>query len=217
MRRYSRISLVILLLPAFAAAQGDREGYWDAGFHVANHSSLSLSGFGGASMQVDGDTGYGFSGAYNFTDHIALGLDASWRRPNYVATFVPNGPGPTRIIGARMDVSRVHFKGIFYFLESRITPFIELGVGWTNIDSNILQRPPITGCWWDPWWGLICQNVYSTYTETKTSYGGAVGIRWDTRGNVALRGSIGVLEIDRARGVQNSSVDTTQLELVWRF
>lgn len=216
--RFSRLFLcVIPLLPLAATAQTERAGNWEAGFHVADYSSLSLSGFRGAAMQVEGSLAYGFSGAYNFTDRIALGLDATWRNPDYRATFAPDGPGPLRILNATMDVARIHFKGIYYFLDSNVTPFVEAGYGWTRIDSNILDGPPITGCWWDPWWGLFCQTSYSTYAETEPSWGAALGIRWDTRGDIALRGSIGSHTIDRGRGVDNTSVDTTQLEVVWRF
>jgi hypothetical protein len=217
MSRLVKILLICALLPAGVSAQGDRARDWDAGFHVNGNSSLSTSGFGGASMQVESDVGWGFSGAYNFTDRFALGLDASWRRPNYRADFVPQAGGPVRVINTRMDVSRIQFKGIFYFLESSLTPFVEVGFGWARIDSNILERPPIVGCWWDPWWGLICDSFFTTFTETRPTYGAAVGVRWDSRGDIAVRGSIGALNIDRARGVDNSNVSVAQVELLWRF
>ena len=209
--------VVLLFAPVVAMSQSNRERDWEAGFHVGNYSSLSLAGFGGALMQVENSLGYGFSGAYNFTDQLALGLDASWRSPKYRATFVPDGPGATRFVNATMDVARIHFKGIYYFLDSRLTPFIEVGYGWTRIDSNILDRPPITGCWWDPWWGYICDTTFSTYVETKSTYGGAIGIRWDSRSDIAIRGSFGSLNIDRGQGVDNSSVNTTQVDVIWRF
>lgn len=215
MRISSQLFCVVLLLPTVAAAQYERARTWDAGFHLADYSSLSLSGFRGAAMQVESNLGYGVSGTYNFSNHIALGIDASWRSPDYRATFVPDGPGPSRTVNASMDVARIHFKGIFYFLESNLTPFVEVGYGWTRIDSNIIERPVVTGCWWDPWWGYICRTSYTTYAETRSSYGAAVGIRWDSRGNIGLRGSVGSLKIDR--GVDDSSVDTTQLEVIWRF
>lgn len=207
----------ILLLPLVATAQTERAGNWEAGFHVAAYSSLSLSGFRGAAMEVESSLAYGFSGAYNFTDRIAVGMDATWRSPDYRATFAPDGPGAFSVLNATMDVARIQFKGIYYFLDSNVTPFVEAGYGWTRIDSNIIEGPPITGCWWDPWWGFICQTSYNTYAETEPTWGGAFGIRWDTRGDIALRGSIGSLTLDRGRGVDNSSVDTMQLEVVWRF
>lgn len=217
MSRSSQFFCILLLLSSGVMAQGERAGDWEAGFHVADTASLSLFGFGGVSMQVESSLGYGFSGAYNFSDHFALGLDASWRSPDYRARFVPDGPGPTRVVNATMDVARIHLKAIYYILESSVTPFVEVGYGWTRIDSNIVDRPPITGCWWDPWWGYLCQTSYTTYTETKPTYGAAVGVRWDLSGDLALRGSIGSLKIDRGRSVDNSSVNNTQFDVVWRF
>jgi hypothetical protein len=207
----------VLLLPAVAMSQGERARDWEAGFHFTDFSSLSLAGFRGASLQVEGSTGYGFAGAYNFTNRMAVGVEANWRSPSYRAAFVPESGGPERSLNAKMDVARIHFKGTYYFLESRFTPFVEVGYGWTRIDSNIVEGPPITGCWWDPWWGFICRTSYTTYAETEPSYGGALGVRWDTGGDISLRGSVGTLTIDRARGVDNSSVDTAQFEVIWRF
>jgi hypothetical protein len=205
------------LLPATAMGQGERARDWETGFHVAAHSSLALFGFGGASMQVDNSFAYGFSGAYNFTDRLALGTDLSWSQPDYRARIVPDGPTSVQIINATMDMARIHVKGIFYFLDSNLSPFIEVGYGWTRIDSNIVEGPGPTECWWDPWWGYICQRTYRTFTETKPTYGGAFGIRWDTRTEVSLRGSIGSLKIDRGLAVDDSSMDTTQVEVLWRF
>lgn len=216
-RSHGWLLSALLLLPLLAQGQSGRDRAWEGGFHLADYSSLSLSGFRGAAMEVEDSIGYGLSGGYNFTDHWALGVELSWRSPDYRATFVPDGPGPARVINATMDVARIQFKGIYYFLESDLTPFVELGYGWARIDSNILDRPPITGCWWDPWWGFICQTSYSTYTETKPTYSGAIGIRWDLRNSISLRGSVGVLNIDRARGVDNSEVKTAQFEVLWRY
>jgi opacity protein-like surface antigen len=215
--KYFGFLLCVTLLPSLANAQTQRARDWDAGFHIADYSSLSLTGFRGASMEVESSLGYGLSGAYNISNHVAVGADLSWRSPDYRATFVPDQPGPTQVLNATMDVARIYFKGIYYFLESNLTPFVEIGYGWTQIDSNILDRPPITGCWWDPWWGYICQTSFSTYTETKSTYGVAIGVRWDTRSNIALRGGIGSINVDRAKGVDNSNVETLQLEVLWRF
>lgn len=215
MKKFRGVISVFLVLPAIAAAQGDRTGAWEAGFHVADYSALALTGFRGASMQVKGDTGYGFSGAYNFSERFALGMDLSWRSPKYRATFVPDGPGPAQVINATMDVARIHIKGIYYFLDSNLTPFVEVGYGWTRIDSNILERPPITGCWWDPWWGYICATSWSTFETTEFTYNLGLGMRWDINPALFTRGTITREWISVDSGTLEFDTLNLELGLMW--
>jgi opacity protein-like surface antigen len=196
---------------------GGRAGTWEAGFHVVDMSAVSLDGIAGSFLDVDDDIGYGFTGAYNFTNRFAVMLDVNWAKPDYTATFVPDGPGSRATISTNLDVVTIQAKGVFHLLEDDLTPFIEAGVGWTNVDSNIIEGPPITGCWWDPWWGYICESFYETYSETRTSYSAGFGIRWDMSSDLALRGSVGILEVDTGHDTEDARVDTVQFDFAWRF
>jgi hypothetical protein len=220
MRHRLIISLLTVLFcsaQTYAQSYGGRAGTWDAGFHVMDASSLSLGGSSGSSLDVSGDIGYGFTGGYNFTNRFAVMLDVNWLKPNYQATFVPDGGTAPQSVRARLDVATIHARGVYYFLDGDVTPFVETGIGWTNVDSNIIDSPPITGCWWDPWWGYICESFYSTYSETRTSYSLGIGVRWDISRDLMMRGSVGTFEIDTARQTQDASVDTIQIDFGWRF
>jgi len=210
------IFCVLVGVSGVAFAQ-DRAGTWDVGFQVIDMSSELLTGSQGSSLDVDDEIGYGFTGAYNFTNRFAVGLDLNWASPDYTATRILEGTGQSNTIRAELDVVTIQAKGIFYFLEGDITPFVEAGVGWTEVDSNIVDGPPTTGCWWDPWWGYICQSFFDTYSDTRTSYSASVGLRWDLAPEFTLRGSIGLLEIDTDRATEDAEFDTLRVDFAWRF
>jgi len=50
------------------------------------------------------------------------------------------------------------------------------GIGWTWIDTNIPDGPPVGGCWWDPWWGYVCTTTYPTKTKSAFSYQATLGV-----------------------------------------
>ncbi len=147
----SCLSLILcLLLGAGSAASAqmtrDRAKTWEFGALLMGTSSESLDGDAGSGLRVESETGWGFMGGYNFTNRLAVMAELSWVRPRYEATFVPDGGGPLETINARLDVSTFQVKGVFNLLEGHITPFVEGGIGWTRVDSNIISSPPITGC-----------------------------------------------------------------------
>lgn len=210
------ITLALLSAPANAQRSGDRAGTWEAGFHVADASSVHVDGSRGTALDVDSELGYGLTGAYNITNRLAVGLNLNWVAPDYRATFVPDGGGPPQTFDARLDVSTIHAKVIFNLLEGGFTPYVEVGAGWTYIDSNIADGPPTSGCWWDPWWGYVCTSFYDTYSDTQTSYSAALGVRWEISSDFVLRGSYGVVEIN-ADNSENVQLDTLQVDFGWRF
>jgi opacity protein-like surface antigen len=214
------VGLCVCLIAANQAhsqPSSDRAHTWEAGFHVVDMSDATLDGIFGSSLDVDNQIGYGFTGAYNFTNRFALMLDVNWSRPNYRATFVPEGGGNPVTISTKLDVATILAKGVFYLTDGDVAPFVEVGAGWTTLDSNIADGPPITGCWWDPWWGYVCRNYYDTYTETKASYSAGFGVRWDFSDELMMRGSVGALKVDTPRDTENATIDTIQVDFAWRF
>ena len=107
--------------------------------------------------------------------------------------------------------------GVKETLESLDKGLIEAGFGWTKVDSNVADGPPQTGCWWDPWWGYICSNFYSTYSENLTSYSAALGMRWDFNNYSGIRAAYGILELDTSSNTENAQFDMWRVEYAWRF
>jgi opacity protein-like surface antigen len=217
--RLTSLAIALLILPSLASAQAvrDRAGTWEVGLQVVDTSSLTLSGEEGSGLSIGSETGWGISGGYNFTNRLAILGDWTWSKPSYDATFLIEDTGELETLSHSLNINTLHVKGVFYFTEGALAPFIEAGLGWSYLDSNVVDGPPTTGCWWDPWWGYVCQNFFSTYSDTRTSYSGAVGLRWDLRNGMTLRGSYGLLEVDTSSATEDASMDAIKLDLLWRF
>jgi hypothetical protein len=215
-KRIAVLLLTFLSIPAFGQS-GDREGTWDIGVALNNLGSLNIDGQMGSGLQIESEYGWGFWGNYNFSNRLALGFDMNYVRPRYTATIIPENSLTPETVNARMDMWSFQGKGVFNLLEGPITPYIEAGFGWTNVDSNLLSSPPTTGCWWDPWWGYICSSFYSTYGDTLTSFSGAVGLRWDFNNYYTMRAAYGVLDLDTSSGTEDGRFDMWRIEFGWRF
>jgi opacity protein-like surface antigen len=218
MIRSSKLLFVLLLAGAASGAfaqQTYRANNWEASIQLIGTSSEKFNGAGGSSLDVDSDIGLGAGFTYNFSQHLALGFDMLWARPDYKSVFVTE-EGEAVSVKHTMNIFNGQFNGTWNILKGPITPYLQAGLGWTYVDSNVADGPPTTGCWWDPWWGYICRNYYSTYSDTNFSYGVGAGLRWEFGNGMFLKGSYNRLEIDGSNGI-NPNFDTAKLELGWIF
>ena len=103
------------------------------------------------------------------------------------------------------------------FLEGPLSPFVEAGIGWSYFDSNVADGPPVTGCWWHPWWGYICSNFYSTFSSTEFSYGAALGLRYIMRGGMTLKLSVNQYWLDVGNAGGDPELNAARLEVGWSF
>lgn len=216
MRIFSMLVVSLVAASAAWAQSGDRASTFEFGGGLDDMDGVRLNASGGSSLDVDNDLGFSIWGAYNFTDRFALGGEATWSSPKYLATRVLED-GSTDTIGARLDVATLQVKATFYLLDKPLTPFFELGAGWSRIDSNIARGPPVTGCWWDPWWGYICAPYYRTYADTRTSYSTALGLRWEMVPQVHLRASWERFQVNTRSSTENALVDAVRLGVGWTF
>ncbi|NIS88569.1 MAG: outer membrane beta-barrel protein [Woeseiaceae bacterium] len=219
------------LLPAIASAQSfgtsaSGAGYWDFSIGAIYQDSLSVGGKGGtqtatpdtSSLSVDSELGFGLNFSYNFSNHFALGLDIDYINPDYKATIVSEDPqDPAVIIDHELTQWNFRLKGTWNFTDGPLVPFVDFGYAWTNVDSNVADGPPITGCWWHPWWGYICENFYTTFSSTETSWGGGVGLRYDLRGQSYLKLSWNRWELDSGGNSDDLTLESARLEYGWRF
>jgi len=216
--RASLFAVVLATLPGLAFAQGNRAGSWEWSVAAIYQDSASSGADGGSSLKVDGELGLGFGFNYNFTNKLALGADLEWLRPDYSATLISDAvpPQPTTI---RHTLSQFNgrIKGTLTFLSGPLSPYAEAGFGWSYFDSNVIDGPPITGCWWHPWWGYICSNYYSTFDTTEFTYGGAIGLRYIMRGGMTLKLSVNHYWVDIGGAGAEPTLDAARLELGWTF
>lgn len=227
-RNTTRLDLMIGLCAAVwlaagtapAAAQGDREGRWQFYLPVTYVSGDTVDGGGGSTFDVNDDWGWGFGVGYNLNERLMLGFEITWLTAHYRADIeVDNNgnmrPDDTVSLGGTLDASNLQFVGQFNFLESPFTPFIRGNVGSTYVDSNIPSGPTQGVCWWDPWWGYICDTWRPTFDTNELSYGGAIGVRGDVGNAFFLELSYNQLWIDF--DADTPSFDGVRLNLGWMF
>jgi opacity protein-like surface antigen len=192
-----------------------RSGNWETSFGVSLTGSERSDGLNGSSLDVDSGWGIGASVGYNFNDHLALNFDGSWIRADYDAVLDTEDEGLVEI-SHELDVFNGQFNAVYNLLPGAFTPYLQAGIGWTYVDSNVADGPPTTGCWWDPWWGYICSNFYSTYSETNFSWNAGAGLRYDMGNGMFLRGGWQRTHIDGGSGA-DPRFDAFRFELGWLF
>ena len=208
----------MVLVPAVSLAQfnNSRAQSWDFSLGAIYQNGNNSSGEGGSSLDVRNTWGLGFNFTYHFNDHFALGADLDFLRPGFNAVMVSeNDPDDVIRIDHTASQFNGRFKATWNITKGPLVPYVEAGFGWTYIDSNVADGPPTTGCWWHPWWGYICSNFYSTFSSTETTYGGALGLRYELRGNSFLKLSYNHWELDA--GTTSPTIQSARLDYGWRF
>ena len=223
------VAILVLVSPiAFAQSYGGAEGTWDISIGAIYQDSLSAGGEGSdmmaetpdsSSLKIDNELGFGFSFAYNITDHLAVGLDIDWLRPDYKATLVPDDPNESEtVIDHELTQWNWRLKGSYNFTDGPLVPYVDLGYAWTNIDSNVIEGEPITGCWWDPWFGYICRDFYTTFSSTESGWGGGVGLKYFLPGGGSfLRLSWNRWELEAGGSSDDFTLESFRFDYGWRF
>lgn len=212
------IAALAVTMPALAFAQTNRANSWEWSVAAIYQDSASSGAEGGSNLKLDNELGFGLNFGYNFTNKLALSGDFEWLRPDFTATLVEDAPTPTSTtIRHTMSQFNGRIKGTLTFLETPLSPYVEAGIGWSYFDSNVADGPPITGCWWHPWWGYICENFYSTFSSTEFSYGGALGLRYILRGGMTLKLSVNQYWIDVGSAGGDPELNAARLEFGWSF
>ena len=212
-------TIFLFVIPGIAVAQGDRSRSWEWSFAALYQQSKDIGSGGGSTLDIDDAVGLGVNFGYNFSNRLTVGFDFDFISPDYQAVLVDDMvvPAATTVIDHEFSQFNGRFKGTFNLLDGPFQPFVEAGLGWTYIDSNVVDGQPITGCWWHPWWGYICDNFYNTFTETTFTYGAGLGFRYHFRGGTFLKASYNVWELDSLGDISDSSITGARVEFGWGF
>jgi hypothetical protein len=211
------IAILIIAIPAISDAQ-NRARTWEWSIAGLYQDSKNMDGENGSSLRIDGAGGLGFNISYNLTNKFAVGVDLDWLRPDYRAEMVEDVlPPSTVVIDHEFSQFNGRIKGVFNFSEGPLTPYLEGGFGWSYFDSNVADGPPQTGCYWHPYWGYICNNYYSTFTETSFSYGAGLGLRYQMPGGTFVKGSYNVWDLDSLGSAEDSTITGFKVEFGWSF
>jgi len=177
------LSCIIGLFAAIYSADSQakytkRDGKWEASLQFLNSQSVDISGENSSALAIDSDLGWGFSLGYNLNNHLLLNFEFSSVTPDYQATLIEDD-GDTYEVAHKMNLYQSQFNAVYNFMAQQFTPFVQAGAGWSYLDSNISDGPPNSVCWWDPWWGYVCDYYQNTYNDTRFSYNVAAGVRYE--------------------------------------
>jgi len=208
---------------AFRFGPDERAGEWNVALQAVYLAKEGVSGEQGTGLDISDDWGFGFMFGYNFNNYLALGFEMSFLDPRYTYTYLPDDDGdpstpPTgdpETISHKASVFNGIFRGTYNILSGPITPFVDVNLGWRYIDSNVASSPPVTGCWWDPWWGYVCRSFWNTYDDTSFIYGAGLGLRWDINRDMFLRGSWSWNKGDA--GASDPTLEMGRIEIGWRY
>lgn len=174
-------ALVLGLLAEPASAQSSvRAGRWEGYGSLRSLFSESLDFEGGSTIDTDNDLGFALGFGYNFDDHLNVSGEFSWNSVDYDGRLASaDSPGISSAISGQFDAASMAGTVTWHLLDGPLTPYGSATLGYTWIDTNIATGPPVTGCWWDPWFGYICDTFVDTKNEDAFSYGLGIGMRWD--------------------------------------
>jgi len=199
----------------------ERHGTWEVSLLMQQQSGVDVTGEQGSSASIDSELGWGLTIGYNLTANWNFQYKFTLVKPGYQATLVPGTPeDPEEETPApqtfEWDMSKyAHALNATYnFSRGPLTPFLQLGVGYAKLDSNIV-RDVVTGCWWDPWWGYICDSTLRTYESSGFAYNAGLGLRWDFNSALFVRGSYNREWIDTDAGSLDFDTFSLDLGLMW--
>ena len=194
----------------------ERYGNFEVGMHAQYQNGSDLDADGGSSLDIDSSWGWGFGFGWNWTENWHLSYRFSLQKPDYSATIVPEDTAePAQTINYELDKKSHMFDVTYNFLDGSFTPYVQAGLGWTKLDSNIISRPPVTGCWWDPWWGWICVTDWKTFSTTEFTWNVGLGLRWDINQMVYSRASWNREFISVDSGNLDFDTITIEVGLMW--
>jgi opacity protein-like surface antigen len=208
-------ALIMITGVAVADAQ-DRDDRWEFGLGLLFQGGADIEPENGSTVDTDDDFGFQLDAGYNFTDNVAVKFGFQWTGVGYQADGVDEDGDPFGISGS-YDQLALFGDLTYYFGSSALAPYVSAGIGWTWIDTNIPSGPPVTGCWWDPWWGYVCYTTYPTETTNAFSYQASLGLRYEFNYNTYL--DFGYTSQWVALGTTNGTprFDVLSLEIGWMF
>ena len=172
------------------AAHADRDTGWEFGAELIYQDSADFDSSGDSTASLDGDVGIALTFGYRMNERLELTFGLDWNNIDYEAHLVADPPignitsvdveGELEAFTPRVGVN-------FNFLDGPITPYVTGMIGYSFIDTNIPDGPPVSGCYWDPWYGYICGTWQDTRSTEEFMYGAGLGVRWDVNDAWSVR------------------------------
>lgn len=176
----------------FLSGDSFRSKRWEVLLAPQYTLSKNLGFDGGATAKINDTWGFGLQIGYNFNEHWSLAGIFSWSNPDYQAVVQPaaGNSSPARSISGSLQTNTFALGVTYNILAGPLTPYVDTNVGGTYVNTDIAAGPPVSGCYWDPWFGYICGTAQPTKSDTFLSYGIGGGLRWDINKTFLVRGGV---------------------------
>jgi len=194
-----------------------RAGRWEGAVQLRYQDYEPIRFNSAITLNPSSSWGAGFSVGYNLDPYLNLSFEIVGDSADYHGTVQTGSASSSGTVDGSLDNSTGQFNVTYHWFDSAVTPFVSAGLGWTYIDSRIIKSYAGTECWYHPWYGTVCDDVYKTYNDTMFSYNAALGIRWDLSDNIFMRGSVGRQWIYMDATSSHPAIDFGRLELGMMF
>lgn len=156
---------------------GERAGHWDASFMLNYVSGEELSD-GLAQGKTDANMGWGIGIHYNFNEHWNLGFDMAFNNPDYEIQVFDENDMEFKFVDHTANRFDGQLNAQYNLFSGPITPYVQAGIGWTYMDSNIVKSLS-TYCGGGYYYYPYCRTYANTFDDNAFSYNLGVGLRWD--------------------------------------
>lgn len=172
---------------------------------------------GGSTVEFNSSTGFLVGLGYELSRHLEVGANFTYDNRDYEASLAGDVAGERFPVEGDLETMGVMFDLSYYFLTGRIRPFITTGAGWNFVDTNIPTAPPQVGCWWNPWYGYICEGFQDTKSVDGFAYQVGAGVRYQVNPKFSVSGSYKMNWVDFPKADGTPTFDAIQLILNWGF
>lgn len=190
---------------------------WQTRLGVGYQPTTHVDFNGGTTAEFNSSTGFLVGFGYDLSPHLEIGANFSYDDRSYEANLAGDDPGEVFPVRGSLKSMGVMADASYYFMTGRFTPFIAAGLGWNFVDTDIPTSPPQVGCWWNPWYGYICQGFQDTKSVDGFAYQLGAGFRYRMNPSLSLSGSYKIDWLDFPKAQGTPTFEQFQLILNWGF
>jgi opacity protein-like surface antigen len=195
----------------------DDTGPWQARVGANYQPTSDVDFDGGSTVEFNSSTAFLIGIGYELSNHFEIGANFTYDDRDYEGLLAGDEPDEDFPVLGNMETMGVMFDLSYYFLTGRLRPFLTTAAGWNFVDTNIETRPPQVGCWWNPWYGYICESFQDTKNVDGFAYQVGAGVSYRFTPSVSLSGSYKLSWLDMPKADGTPTFDAIQLILNWGF
>ncbi len=190
---------------------------WQARVGINNQQTTDVDFDGGSTAEFNSSTGFLIGLGYELSKHFEVGANLTYDERDYDGLLAGDEPDEVFRVRGDLESMGVMFDLSYYFLTGRVRPFVSAGAGWNFVDTNIPTSPPQVGCWWNPWFGYICEGFQETKSVDGFAYQVGAGVNYRINPSILLSGSYRMNWLDFPKADGTPTFDAIQIILNWGF